>query len=41
MKRYWDTSALVNALHDLKLEAKALEPDQWTAHTRFRKLFPH
>jgi predicted nucleic acid-binding protein len=30
MKRYWDTSALVNALHDLKLEAKALEPDQWT-----------
>jgi predicted nucleic acid-binding protein len=30
MKRYWDTSALVNALHDLKLEAKVLEPDQWT-----------
>jgi predicted nucleic acid-binding protein len=30
MKRYWDTSALVNALHDPNLEAKALEPDQWT-----------
>jgi hypothetical protein len=30
MKRYWDTSALVNALHDLKLEAKVLELDQWT-----------
>ena len=30
MKRYWDASALVNALHDLKLEAKVLELDQWT-----------
>jgi predicted nucleic acid-binding protein len=30
MKRYWDTSALVDALHDDKLEAKVLEPDQWT-----------
>jgi predicted nucleic acid-binding protein len=30
MKRYWDTSALVDALHDSKIEAKALEPDQWT-----------
>src|ERR1035438_5457906 len=30
MKRYWDASALVNALHDLKLEAKVLEFDQWT-----------
>jgi predicted nucleic acid-binding protein len=30
MRRYWDTSALVNALHDLKLEAKVLELDQWT-----------
>ena len=30
MRRYWDASALVNALHDAKLEAKALEPDQWT-----------
>ena len=30
MRRYWDTSALVNALHDPRLEAKALESDQWT-----------
>ena len=30
MKRYWDTSASVDALHDSQLEAKALEPDQWT-----------
>jgi predicted nucleic acid-binding protein len=30
MKRYWDTSALVEALHDSKIEAKIFEPDQWT-----------
>lgn len=30
MKRYWDTSALVDSLHDSKLETKILEPDQWT-----------
>ena len=30
MKRYWDTSALVDALHDSRIEALALEPDQWT-----------
>ena len=30
MKRYWDTSALVDALHDFRIEALALEPDQWT-----------
>jgi predicted nucleic acid-binding protein len=30
MKRYWDTSALVEAMHDSKIEAKALESDQWT-----------
>jgi predicted nucleic acid-binding protein len=30
VKRYWDTSALVDALHDSKIEAKVLEPDQWT-----------
>lgn len=30
MKRYWDTSALVNALHDARLEQKILELDQWT-----------
>ena len=30
MKRYWDTSALVDALHDTRVEAMLLEPDQWT-----------
>jgi predicted nucleic acid-binding protein len=30
MKRYWDASALVDALHDSRVEQKALELDQWT-----------
>src|SRR2546426_12361039 len=30
MKRYWDASALVDALHDPRVEQKALESDQWT-----------
>ena len=30
MKRYWDASALVDALHDPAIEQKALEADQWT-----------
>jgi hypothetical protein len=30
MKRYWDASALVDALHDSRVEQKALEPEQWT-----------
>jgi len=30
MKRYWDTSALVDALHDSRIEALAVERDQWT-----------
>ena len=30
MKRYWDASALVDALHDPRVEQKALEPEQWT-----------
>ena len=30
MRRYWDASALVEALHDSKIEAAALEADQWT-----------
>jgi hypothetical protein len=30
MRRYWDASALVDALHDPRVEQKALEPDQWT-----------
>ena len=30
MKRYWDASALVDAIHDPRVEEKALETDQWT-----------
>src|ERR1043166_3366488 len=30
MRRYWDASALVDALHDPRVEQRALEPDQWT-----------
>ena len=30
MKRYWDASALIDALHDSRIEKKALEPGQWT-----------
>lgn len=30
MRRYWDASALVDALHDPRVEQKALEPDQRT-----------
>lgn len=30
MKRYWDASALIEALHNTHAGQKALEPDQWT-----------
>ena len=30
MKRYWDASALIDALHDSRIEQKALEPGQCT-----------
>jgi hypothetical protein len=30
MKRYWDKSALVDALHDSRIESRMAEPDQWT-----------
>src|SRR5712671_1855602 len=30
MRRYWDASALMDALHDPRVEHKSLEPDQWT-----------
>lgn len=34
MKRYWDASALVDALHDSRVEKLAVQPDQWTrTHT--------
>lgn len=34
MRRYWDASAVIDALHDTDVEQKMLEPDQWTrTHT--------
>lgn len=30
MRRYWDASALVDALHDPRVEQKTREPGQWT-----------
>jgi hypothetical protein len=30
MKRYWDSSALIDALQDSRIEAMALEPEQFT-----------
>ena len=30
MKRYWDSSALIDALHDSRIEKLALEPGQFT-----------
>jgi hypothetical protein len=30
MRRYWDASAIIDALHDSRVERKLLEPDQWT-----------
>ena len=34
MKRYWDSSAVVDALHDCRIEGLMLEAEQYTrAHT--------
>ena len=30
MKRYWDSSALVDAIHDSRIGGMALEPEQFT-----------
>lgn len=35
MKRYWDSSALLNAFWDSRIEKLSREPDQWTRpHTK-------
>lgn len=39
MKRYWDASALVDALHDPRVEQKAIEPDQWTREHTLAETF--
>lgn len=34
MKRYWDSSALLESFFDSRIEKEAQEPDQWTrSHT--------
>ena len=39
MKRYWDASALIDALHDSRVEQKALEADQWTRMHTLAEVF--
>src|SRR5438477_1476830 len=39
MRRYWDASALIDALHDSRVEAKALESDQWTRKHALAEVF--
>ncbi len=39
MIRYWDSSALVDALHDARIGALVLEPDQWTREHTLAEVF--
>src|SRR5262249_46388961 len=39
MKRYWDASALIDALHDSRVREKASEPDQWTRAHSLTEMF--
>ena len=39
MRRYWDSSALVDALHDTRVEALAKEADQWTRYHTLSESF--
>jgi hypothetical protein len=39
VKRYWDSSALIEALEDARLEALAMEPDQWTRPHTLTEIF--
>lgn len=39
MKRYWDASALVDALHDERIEGLLREPDQWTRPHTLAEVF--
>ena len=39
MIRYWDSSALVDALHDSRIEALVLEADQWTREHTLAEVF--
>lgn len=39
MKRYWDSSALVDALHEARIEKLVREPDQFTRHHSLAEVF--
>jgi hypothetical protein len=39
MKRYWDSSALVDALHDSRIEKLAGEEDQFTRPHTLAEMF--
>lgn len=39
MKRYWDASAVVDAIHNSRVEQKALEADQWTRPHTLSEVF--
>lgn len=39
MKRYWDTSALLNAFWDSRIEKLSREPDQWTRSHTLTEMF--
>ena len=39
MKRYWDTSALLSAFWDSRIEKLSREPDQWTRPHTLAEMF--
>jgi predicted nucleic acid-binding protein len=39
VKRYWDTSALLNAFWDSRIEKLSREPDQWTRSHTLAEMF--
>lgn len=39
MKRYWDSSALIDALHNPTVEKKVFEPDQFTRSHALAEMF--
>jgi predicted nucleic acid-binding protein len=39
MKRYWDTSALLDVLEDSRIERRSQQPDQWTRPHTLAEMF--
>jgi predicted nucleic acid-binding protein len=39
VKRYWDSSALVDAFFDSRIEKQLFEPDQWTRPHSLAEMF--